>query len=150
MKAILKPHDYVIKPQKEGGGNNFFDQEAKDLLLEFINDSTTFEKRESLKQYLIMARINPPMTKVWMLRDAKLFSVDALSELGLFSLVMIDSAKDSPIFENETSWGYLMRTKATHSNEGGVSSGHAVIDQPVLFEGSFNGVIAPNVNSFEI
>jgi hypothetical protein len=39
----------VIKPQKEGGGNNFFDQEAKDLLLEFINTSTSIEKRESLK-----------------------------------------------------------------------------------------------------
>ena len=140
----------MIKPQKEGGGNNIFDQEAKELLLEFINNSTSFEKRESLKQYLIMARINPPMTKVWMLRDAKLFSIDALSELGLFSLVIIDSAKDSPIFENETSWGYLMRTKSSHSNEGGVTSGHAVIDQPVLFEGSFDRYISPNVNSFEI
>jgi hypothetical protein len=97
-----------------------------------------------------MARINPPMTKAWMLRDTKLFSIEALSELGLFSLILIDSAKDSPIFENETSWGYLMRTKASHSNEGGVSSGHAVIDQPVLFEGSFNGYITPNVDSFKI
>ena len=96
-----------------------------------------------------MTRINPPMTKAWMLRDAKLFSIDALSELGLFSLVMIDSAKDCLVFENET-WGTLMRTKGSHSNEGGVNAGYAVIDQPVLIEGSFNGVITPNVNSFEI
>ena len=88
------------------------------------------------------------MTKAWMLRDTKLFSTDALSEIGLFSLVMIDSSKDSPIFENETSWGYLMRTKKSHSNEGGVSSGHAVIDQPILFEGVFNEYITPNVDSF--
>ena len=24
-KAIKNPHSYVLKPQKEGGGNNFFD-----------------------------------------------------------------------------------------------------------------------------
>jgi hypothetical protein len=47
-----------------------------------------------------MTRINPPMTKAWMLRDAKLFSIDALSELGLFSLVMIDSARDFLVLEN--------------------------------------------------
>ena len=43
-----------------------------------------------------------------------------------------------------------MRTKGSHSNEGGVNAGYAVIDQPVLFEGSFKGMITPNVNSFEI
>lgn len=31
-KAIANPHDYVVKPQKEGGGNNLYDEEAKSLL----------------------------------------------------------------------------------------------------------------------
>ena len=30
--AINNPHSYVVKPQKEGGGNNFYDEEAKLLL----------------------------------------------------------------------------------------------------------------------
>jgi hypothetical protein len=43
-KAILNPHDFVVKPQKEGGGNNFYDEEAKSLLQEFVA-----EKKENLK-----------------------------------------------------------------------------------------------------
>lgn len=43
-KAILNPHDFVLKPQKEGGGNNFFDDELKSMLEEFVAD-----RKESLK-----------------------------------------------------------------------------------------------------
>lgn len=32
-KAIENPTDFVLKPQKEGGGNNFFDEELKENLL---------------------------------------------------------------------------------------------------------------------
>ena len=32
-KALLNPHEFVLKPQKEGGGNNFFDEELKENLL---------------------------------------------------------------------------------------------------------------------
>jgi hypothetical protein len=28
-RAILNPHEFVLKPQKEGGGNNFFDEELR-------------------------------------------------------------------------------------------------------------------------
>ena len=63
-KAIANPHDFVVKPQKEGGGNNFYDEEAKNLLQEFVT-----EKKESLKQFMVMERITPPMIKAWMLRD---------------------------------------------------------------------------------
>jgi glutathione synthase len=31
-KAIENPHSYVIKPMKEGGGNNFYDEEVKTIL----------------------------------------------------------------------------------------------------------------------
>ena len=31
-KAIEDPRNFVVKPQKEGGGNNFYDEEAKALL----------------------------------------------------------------------------------------------------------------------
>ena len=32
-QALENPHEFVLKPQKEGGGNNFFDQELKENLL---------------------------------------------------------------------------------------------------------------------
>jgi hypothetical protein len=30
--VIANPNDFVVKPQKEGGGNNFYDEEAVKLL----------------------------------------------------------------------------------------------------------------------
>jgi hypothetical protein len=39
---------------------------------------------------------------------------------------------DELIMKNE-SFGTLMRTKGSHSNEGGVNAGYAVIDQPILY-----------------
>ena len=87
-KAISNPHDFVVKPQKEGGGNNFYDEEAKSLLQEFVS-----EKKESLKQFMVMERINPPMIKAWMLRDGQLIEIDSLSELGIYSCLFMDSEK---------------------------------------------------------
>jgi glutathione synthase len=31
--AISNPHKYVMKPQKEGGGNNLFGDEMKNVLV---------------------------------------------------------------------------------------------------------------------
>jgi len=154
ISAIRDPRQYVVKPQKEGGGNNFYDDEARDLLKQFINPSTPAETKESLKQYLIMERINPPMIKAWMLKDGQLNTMMSLSELGIYSYVVIDSANidvkwseenkknmqkhygpntDELIQTNEL-FGTLMRTKGSHMNEGGVNAGFSVIDQPVLVD----------------
>lgn len=60
-KAVQNPHDFVLKPQKEGGGNNFFDEELKALL----QDKT---KYNVLSTYILMNRIYPPTIHSWMLR----------------------------------------------------------------------------------
>lgn len=31
--AIENPHKYVLKPQKEGGGNNYFGEDMKQILI---------------------------------------------------------------------------------------------------------------------
>lgn len=72
------------------------------------------------------------MCKAWMLRDGKLLEVDSLSELGLFSCLFLDSSSNE-IFVNEN-FGTLMRTKGSHSNEGGVNAGYSVIDSCILFD----------------
>ena len=139
--------EYVVKPQKEGGGNNFYDEEAKELLEKFVSKDTSVEEKESLKQFMIMSRIHPPMLKSWMLKDGQLHEVDSLSELGIYSCLFIDvrnrdlkwsqdqlgnmrkhfGVEDELIMKNEM-FGTLMRTKGSHSNEGGVNTGYAVID----------------------
>uniref|UniRef100_A0A7S3FTU8 Uncharacterized protein n=1 Tax=Strombidium rassoulzadegani TaxID=1082188 RepID=A0A7S3FTU8_9SPIT len=137
QKAIDCPKSYVVKPQKEGGGNNYYDEEAKELLKKFIDPATPLEERESFKQYMIMDRIYPPMIKAWMLRDGKLFDIDSLSELGLYSCLFIDTSVEKPnsdsLIQFNENFGTLMRTKGSHSNEGGVNAGYAVIDQPILY-----------------
>ena len=134
---IKNPGDFVIKPQKEGGGNNFYDEDAANLLKKFIGfiESGNREESESLKQFMIMERINPPMIKSWMLKDGDIHEVESLSELGLYSMLMIDTSKedkDDVLLYNEN-FGTLMRTKGSHANEGGVNAGFAVIDQPILY-----------------
>lgn len=154
VNAIRQPNDYVVKPQKEGGGNNFYDDDAKNLLLKFISKEIAADERDALRQYLIMTRITPPKVKAWMLKDAKLVTMDSLSELGLYSSLFIDTAKEKKelIMKNEN-FGTLMRTKGSHSNEGGVNAGYAVIDAPILIEGDGKyehdgkqGFIAPTVD----
>ena len=100
----------------------------------FVNTESPVEEHEKLKQYIIMERINPPMVKAWMLRDGNILEVDSLSELGCYSLLFLDTSrpKDSQILANRN-FGTLMRTKGSHSNEGGVNSGFSVIDIPILY-----------------
>ena len=45
----------------------------------------------------------------------------------------MDSDHPELISKNEN-FGTLMRTKGSHSNEGGVNTGFAVIDQPILYK----------------
>ena len=91
IKAIKSPHDYVLKPQKEGGGNNYYDEEAAKLLKTFIDPNTDPAYKESLKQYLIMERIEPPRIQAWMLKDGQLNKMMSLSEIGIYSCIIIDS-----------------------------------------------------------
>lgn len=81
-----------------------------------------------------------------MLRDGNLFEIESLSEVGAYSALFIDSEKNE-ILLNEN-FGTLMRTKGSHSNEGGVNTGYSVIDQPILFKEADDIVkelIKPNV-----
>ena len=56
--AIANPQNYVLKPQKEGGGNNFFGQELQQILI----------KGDKIDQYLLMDMISAPILKTLMLR----------------------------------------------------------------------------------
>ena len=148
----MNPSQYVIKPQKEGGGNNLYNDDVKNFLLDFVTPNRLNEhQRDSLKQNLIMQRINPPSTKTWILKDAEVNQVVSSSELGLFSCIILDTSLNQ-VIENET-FGLLMRTKLKESNEGGVYAGYAVIDLPVLVDDTHPdfyfydkpGTVKPNI-----
>jgi len=127
-KAIANPHDFVLKPQKEGGGNNFFDEELK----AYLQDPS---KRDELSTYIIMERINPPTIKAWMLRNGAINTCQSLSEIGIYSCLFMKTSPDSfPEMVQNRNMGTLLRTKGSHSNEGGVNAGFAVIDSPFFVD----------------
>ena len=67
-RALENPHEFVLKPQKEGGGNNFFDEELKENLMRAKEANG---QDAALSTYLIMERIHPPMIPALMLRNGE-------------------------------------------------------------------------------
>ena len=119
-----------MKPQKEGGGNNFFDSDIPPLLEELLANP---QNAGELRTYLLMERIRPPIGKFACLRAGKMSICDGLSEMSVFSVVFTKNQPDGShkILDYKT-MGPLVRTKCGHSNEGGVNSGYAVVDSPMI------------------
>lgn len=118
--AKCEPENWVLKPQREGGANNFFGEELKRLLC---------EGGSSLSQYVLMERIkSQPMPCLLMKKAGVVEQHDVCSELGLFSAYF--ASGDEEIHNNVG--GAMLRTKAFSSAEGGVCAGHGVIDTPFV------------------
>ncbi|CAK0740272.1 hypothetical protein CVIRNUC_001238 [Coccomyxa viridis] len=118
QQADMQPDDYVLKPQREGGGNNLYG----DQLQQRLRDP------KGLAAYILMQRIRPPINRSMLLRDGNILEVDTLSELGIYGTFV--GRGDTVILNAEA--GHLIRTKAATSDEGGVAAGFAVLDSPYL------------------
>lgn len=130
QEAIANPSMFVLKPQKEGGGNNFFDADLKAALTDPL-------RREELRTYILMERIFPPQMLAHHFREGKHLRATSMSEIGFYSTIFARNDRknrdNQQILVNET-FGTLLRTKGSHSNEGGVNSGFSVIDKPFVVE----------------
>eukprot|EP00357_Protocruzia_adherens_P036357 CAMPEP_0114993958 /NCGR_PEP_ID=MMETSP0216-20121206/12840_1 /TAXON_ID=223996 /ORGANISM="Protocruzia adherens, Strain Boccale" /LENGTH=475 /DNA_ID=CAMNT_0002357701 /DNA_START=76 /DNA_END=1503 /DNA_ORIENTATION=- len=113
--------DYVLKPQREGGGNNIYGEEIR----EFIKDL----KPEELEQYILMRRINPKINHNLLVKAGEVREADTLSELGVFGSALF---KEGSTLSNKGNVGHLLRTKTVGTNEGGVAAGMSVLDAPNL------------------
>jgi glutathione synthase len=121
--AIEKPDLFVLKPQREGGGNNIYGHDLQDTLVKLQK-----EQGESLAAYILMQRIFPKASLTPMVRGGVCFEDLTISELGIYGDYLRN--KDRVIMNNPC--GYLMRTKVSSSNEGGVATGFAVLDSVYL------------------
>lgn len=117
--AVANPERYVLKPQREGGGNNFYGAELRQRLQ---------QGGGGLAAYILMQRIQPPVQPAIMVRGGKAVQADTLSELGVYSTYV--RRGDRVLLSAEA--GHLVRTKSADSNEGGVAAGFAVLDSPML------------------
>lgn len=98
---------YVLKPLHEGGGNNFFGEEATSKL-----HSLSAKEAEG---YILMEEIAGRVRKNRSLHQPL---GDTIGEVGVFGY-----AVSSPAGEESGPAGYILRTKYSYSNEAGVSAG---------------------------
>ncbi len=116
--ALSDPDAYVLKPQREGGGNNLYGEDMVARL----------QQRSGLGAFILMQRIRPPLNRALFLRSGAVTPADALSELGIYSVHL---SRGGAVLRNAAA-GHLLRTKTASSNEGGVAAGFAVLDSPLL------------------
>ena len=81
--AMKSPEKFVLKPQREGGGNNMYGDEIVSFL-EKIKDSP------ERNGYILMEKICAPISKNYMVRPGweKAKLVNTISELGIFGYVI--------------------------------------------------------------
>ncbi|XP_058225752.1 glutathione synthetase, chloroplastic [Rhododendron vialii] len=121
--AIERPEFYVMKPQREGGGNNIYGDDVRKSLLRLQEEGT-----EENAAYILMQRIFPTIAPTYLMRDGICHKDHAMSELGIYGAYLRN--KENVIMNEQC--GYLMRTKVSSSNEGGVAAGFAVLDSVYL------------------
>lgn len=129
-KARQNALSLVLKPQREGGGNNVY----KEAIPNFL-DSLPPEERQA---WIAMELIQPPSMGNYLVRSGgasgdsqAAVKAETISELGIFGWVLF-GGKDKQIEEKEAGW--LVRTKGKDSNEGGVATGFSVLDSLLLVD----------------
>ena len=107
---------FVLKPQREGGANNFFGEDIRKQI-----DSLTIEQLEA---FILMEKIVPRVyTNIHCAWD-QVRVRETADEFGVFYFNLWDSGK---VVENREG-GTLVRSKINGTNEGGVGMGFAVIN----------------------
>ena len=124
--AMAHPDKYVLKPQKEGGGNNYFGEEL-------CRNLKNFDTYPQLRSYLLMEKINPPLHQGYFVRNSQLSICQCQAELGIYSVIFTKNtaAGTNELLENKTI-GTILRSKSSASNEGGVVCGYGVVDAPLI------------------
>ena len=79
---MKNPSRYVVKPQREGGGKNVYDED----ILPFLKSIEASKERDD---FIMMDRIHAPLTTNYMVRSTTpVQRVKCISELGIFGYVI--------------------------------------------------------------
>jgi len=119
-RALADPDAFVLKPQREGGGNNLYGSQLVSRLSDPVG----------LSAFILMHKIRPPAQRSVLVRNGEWAEADTLSELGIYGTFL---RRGKEVLLNEEV-GHLVRTKRSDSNEGGVAAGFAVLDSPYLHD----------------
>ena len=114
--------DYVLKPQREGGGNNYFGSDILKLLPTI--------KKEEQKAYILMEKIQAVPHSSLQVVNGQAETLNCVSEIGRFGICFAENGE----VKNNLDAGYLVRTKAKNINEGGVCAGFSCLNTIAKFD----------------
>ena len=126
-----KARNYVLKPQREGGGNNIYGLKIPPFIKSLSDDSKKY------RSHILMELIEPPALRNSILRNGEIKSGEVIGELGVFGVCLWRSgedSKDGPDVLANWEAGHLLRTKGRESEEGGVAAGFGAIDSVCLID----------------
>lgn len=127
-KARSASEKLVLKPQREGGGNNVYRSSIPGFL-----DTLPIAEREA---WIAMELIETPKgVSNYLVRAGSgprgVVRAETISELGIFGWALFGPGAEK-IKHEEAGW--LVRTKGKDSDEGGVAVGFSVLDSLLLVD----------------
>ncbi|RDA88015.1 hypothetical protein CP532_3434 [Ophiocordyceps camponoti-leonardi (nom. inval.)] len=114
--------NYVLKPQREGGGNNTY----RGAIPGFLRSVP----EEHWPSFILMELITPPPVSNLILRNGSVEKGEVICELGVYGACLWNQLSGK-LTMNEGA-GYLLRTKGSASEEGGVAAGFGCMDSCAL------------------
>ncbi|KAF9464200.1 hypothetical protein BDZ94DRAFT_1162615 [Collybia nuda] len=127
-KARKLAPSLVLKPQREGGGNNIY----KASIPPFLDALPPKERQAWIAMELI---VSPEGTGNYLIRaggeDKTAIKVEVVSELGIYGWALFGNSTGE-VKEKQVGW--LVRTKGKDSDEGGVATGFSVLDSLLLVD----------------
>lgn len=82
--GLREPERFVLKPQREGGGNNVYDENVR-LKLESMKNT------KERTAWILMDRIRPPLQGNYLVRpgdSGRLEVQNVISELGVYGVIL--------------------------------------------------------------
>ena len=127
-KARSAADKVVLKPQREGGGNNIY----RSSIPGFLDALPTAEREAWIAMELIET---PKGVENYLVRAGSgsrgAVKTETISELGIFSWALFGPGTKKM---NHEEAGWLVRTKGKDSDEGGVATGFSVLDSLLLVD----------------
>jgi len=123
---------FVLKPQREGGGNNVY-RKAIPEFLESVPET-------QWPAYILMEMIEPPALSNMLFRNGEIQHGGVIGELGVYGVCLwrnrMENGTHVGVAETLENYeaGYLLRTKGDQSEEGGVAAGFGAVDSACLVD----------------
>eukprot|EP01059_Diplonema_ambulator_P034492 TRINITY_DN7760_c0_g1_i1.p1 TRINITY_DN7760_c0_g1~~TRINITY_DN7760_c0_g1_i1.p1 ORF type:complete len:481 (+),score=74.24 TRINITY_DN7760_c0_g1_i1:190-1443(+) len=120
QRAVATPADWLLKPQREGGGSLIH----SDAMVALLSDLKPSQRDE----FILMKKIRPPAVPSAVLRNGAILTDSFISELGIYGAYL----GDGETVEINKFAGHLLRSKPEYQPDGGVAAGVAALDSPAL------------------